>query len=181
MWQVVEVPHAKGRGNQHSTYSAEASRHVEPPKPPRPLRRRAGKALKELRHAPAPTRRGPHKTDETENLPDATTATPDTQATPRQRCHGGNKKEPRNPLRRAAVRGRAQRAPISAEAPSIDGGEPRHCGRPKEVKPAPGTTRRAEQKARRQTKEPLETPNLHKAQRQRAKPSSTSAQGPPPA
>ncbi|MFZ8811200.1 MAG: hypothetical protein ACO2PN_24230, partial [Pyrobaculum sp.] len=65
----------------------------------------------------------------------------------------------------------------------IDGGEPRHCGRPKEVRPAPGTAHRAEQKARRQTKEPSRNP-------QRAPPlgaeteaehGSISAQGPHPA
>jgi len=33
MRQAVEVPHAKGRGNKHSIYSAEAGRRVEPPKP----------------------------------------------------------------------------------------------------------------------------------------------------
>jgi len=40
----------------------------------------------------------------------------------------------------------------------MDGGEPRHCGRPKEVRPAPGTAHRAEQKARLQTEETSRDP-----------------------
>jgi len=86
---------------------------------PTPIETASWKGVKELRHAPAPARRGPHKTDETKNLPDATTVPPppDTQAIPRQRRRGGNeKKSQENPLRRAAVRGRARRAPISAES-----------------------------------------------------------------
>jgi len=131
----------------------------------------------------APTRRGPFKTDETKNLPDATTAT----TSPRYSSHPPAKtpwrqRKKTQEIPYGCAREDATRAYLSRGLrPPIDGGEPRHCGRPKEVRPAPGTARRAEQKARRQMGETFETPNLHKAQRQRAKPSSMSAQGPPPA
>jgi hypothetical protein len=84
---------------------------------PTPIEMASWKGVMELRHAPAPTRRGPHKAGEVENLPDATTAT----TSPRYSSHPPaktpwrqRKKESRNPLRRAAVRGRARRAPLSS-------------------------------------------------------------------
>jgi len=70
------------------------------------------------------------------------------------------------------VRESATRAYLSRGLrPPIDGGEPRHCGRPKEVRPAPGTAHRAEQKARRQMGETFETPkgHLHDTQKQRTR------------
>jgi hypothetical protein len=118
--------------------------------------------MKELRHAPAPTRRGPHEADEIKNLLDAVTAT----TSPRYSSHPPaktpwrqRKKEKKSPTAGGYAQGSATRAYLSRGLrPPIDGGEPRHCGRPKEVRPAPGTAHRAEQKARRQTEETSRDP-----------------------
>ncbi len=68
-----------------------------------------------------------------------------------------------------AACGKTRRAPISAEAPSIDGGKSRHGVRPRETRPE--QPRRAEQKARRQTEESFETAkrHLHDTQKQRTR------------
>ncbi len=129
---------------------------------PTPIETTNWKCVKELRHAPAPTRRGPHKAGEVENLPDATTAT----TSPRYSSHPPaktpwrqRKKSQETPYGGRLCAGeRDARLYLQPRAPSIDGGEPRHCGRPKEVRPAPGTAHRAEQKTRRQTKETSRNP-----------------------
>ncbi len=87
---------------------------------PTPIKTASWKDVKELRHAPAPTRRGPpqNRRDQkpprchhSHHLPQILKPPP--AKTPwRQR-----KKESRNPLRRAAVCGKTRRATISAEGP----------------------------------------------------------------
>ncbi len=152
---------------------------------PMPIKTASWKGVKELRHASALARRGPLKTDGTKNLPDATTATtsPRYSSHPLQRRRGGNEKKSQEiPYGGRLSAGRRDaRLYLQPRAPSIDGGEPRQCGRPKEVRPAPGTAHQAEQKARRQTKEPSRNPQPPLGAETEAELSSISSQGPPPA
>ena len=177
MRQAVEVPHAATNTAPIAQKPVGAWSRPSPTS----IKTASWEDVKELRHAPAPARRGPHEAYETKNLPDATTAT----TSPRYSSHPPaktpwrqRKKESRNPLRRAAVCGKTRRAPISAEGPL----HRRRRAAPlrKEVRPAPGTARRAEQKARRQTEETSRDPQPPQGAETEAELSSISAQGPPP-
>jgi hypothetical protein len=128
---------------------------------PTPIETASWKGVKELRHAPAPTRRNPHKTDETKNLPDATTAT----TSPRYSSHPSAKTPWRQRKKsqeipyggRLCAGERNVRLYLQPRAPAT---HRRRLAAPlrKEVRPSPGTAHRAEQKARRQTKEPSRDP-----------------------
>ncbi len=128
--------------------------------------------MKELRHAPAPARRGPHKTDETKNLPDATTAT----TSPRYSSHPPaktpwrqRKKSQEIPYGGWLSAGRRDARLSQPRAPAaIDGGEPRHRGRRLSQLPGQPTEQNRRHGGRRRSR--LETPNLHKAQRRRQSP-----------
>jgi hypothetical protein len=131
MRQAVEVPHAKGRGNQHSTYSAEASRRVR--LSPTPIETASWKGAEGAKTRPRANQTRPPQDmrPKTSQMPPP----PDAQATPRQRRRDGNgKKSQEIPYGGRLCAGERNARLSQPRAPSI-GGEPRHCGRPRETGP----------------------------------------------
>jgi hypothetical protein len=165
MRRAVKTPHAATNVASAAHVLAKRVESLSPASSEAASRRNAGGA-KTSPHAP--TRRGPHKADEAENLL-AATASHLPRSAPRQRCPATRMNKTIKSVTSRLSAGRRGACLSQPRAPSIDGGKPRHGVRPRETRPEQPC--RAEQKARRQMGETFETPkgHLQETQRQRTR------------
>jgi hypothetical protein len=131
MRRAVKTPHAATNVASAAHVLAKRVESLSPASSEAASRRNAGGA-KTSPHAP--TRRGPHKADEAENLL-AATASHLPRSAPRQRCPATRMNKTIKSVTSRLSAGRRGACLSQPRAPSIDGGKLRHGVRPRETRP----------------------------------------------